>query len=52
VAVEDDAEHVVGLALVPVVGRVDVDDDGMCGSASGALTSSRIRRLWVIDSRW
>ena len=26
VAVEDDAEHVVGLALVPVVGGVDVDD--------------------------
>jgi hypothetical protein len=26
--------------------------DGMCGSESGAETSSRIRRLWVIDYRW
>jgi hypothetical protein len=25
---------------------------GMCGSESGQVTSSRIRRLWVIDSRW
>ena len=26
--------------------------DGMCGSLSGQLTSSRIRRLKVIESRW
>src|ERR1019366_5472518 len=26
--------------------------EGICGSASGAVTSSRTRRLWVIDSRW
>jgi hypothetical protein len=51
VAVEDDAEHVPGLALVPVVARVDATIDGMCGSLSGAATSTRIRRLpWVIES--
>ena len=47
--VEDDAEEVVGLPLVPVGRRVYAGSDRMCGSASGAATSTRIRRLWVID---
>src|ERR1035437_2500726 len=36
VAVELDAEHVPGLALVPVVGRVDLDDGGDVAVIVGA----------------
>src|SRR5450631_3110899 len=36
VAVEVNAEHVPGLALVPVVGRVDLDDGGDVAVSVGA----------------
>ena len=39
-AIEDDAEEVVGLAVVAVGNGKDAEQDGMCGSASGAATST------------